>query len=331
MDATTQKEVDSLLRGAPRANARPVDVVPYNFRRPPRISRERQATLDAIYARFALSLQSLLSSRLRQPTDVTVVSVEQATFAEFLMSLGSPCASYVYDLGEHAGTQAVVDLDPELAPHFVDRLFGGPGEKWGTQRPLTALEQLVVGNVTERLMLLLAEAFGENLRLEPVQVSFESIPETLQIANREDNVLVGNLEVKSGTTSGLLTICIPLIALENFLQEKAGPILHVARARRDDRDQARTLVEGHIRAARVPVAARLQEFPLAALEVATLHEGQVLSTGIPLHGDVDVYVNGRRLFIGSLGRQQGYIGLRITQPAEALGEVTRTSRRRPSA
>lgn len=329
MDALNQKDVDSLLRGAPRASApQRVDVVPYNFRRPPRISRERQATLDGIYTRFALSLQSLLSQRLRQPTDVTVASVEQATFAEFTMSLGTPCASYIYDLGEQVGAQAVVDLDPVLAPHFVDRLFGGPGGAVAMQRPLTSLEQLVLGNVTDRLMILLQESFGDHVGLNPSQVSFESMPETLQIANREDNVLVGNLEVKSGSTSGLLTICIPLEALESFLQEKAGPVVSVTRARRDDRDQARSLVEAHLRSARVPVQVRLSEFPLAAIDVATLHEGQVLSTGQVMHGEVEVHVNGRRLFFGTLGRQQGYLGLRITQPAEPLGDTGRPSRRR---
>ena len=48
-DPLSQQDVDSLLKGAARPAA-PTEVVPYNFRRPPRISRERQAALDAIVA-----------------------------------------------------------------------------------------------------------------------------------------------------------------------------------------------------------------------------------------------------------------------------------------
>lgn len=315
MDALSQKDIDSMLRGAapPVAPKPSTEVLPYNFRRPPRISRERQATLEAIHSRFAITMQSLLSSRLRHPVDVVVASVEQATFGEFTMALGTPCAAYIYDLGERIGVQAVFDLDPDLAMHIVDRLFGGPGQSNGARRALTALEQNVLENLTGRAMGLLRDAWGEFLPLEPKLASFESIPETLQIAGREDNVLVINLDVRSGGTSGLMTVCLPLMALEHFLQEKAGPLLHVARVRAEDRATARVNVEHHVRSAALPVVVRLPELTLTAFDVATLREGQVLQTGLPLGGEVDVIVNGRRLFTGTLGRSQGAVGVRLAR------------------
>ena len=64
-------------------------------------------------------MQALLSSRLRLPTDVTFGSVEQATFGEFIMSLGNPCAAFVFDLGGGAEFQGVLDLEyrPVLPAH----------------------------------------------------------------------------------------------------------------------------------------------------------------------------------------------------------------------
>jgi flagellar motor switch protein FliM len=70
-DALTQKDIDQLLKSGPGAAGRSrqpaAEVVSYNFLRPPRIAKDRRVQLESIYARFALSLQSMLSSRLRTP------------------------------------------------------------------------------------------------------------------------------------------------------------------------------------------------------------------------------------------------------------------------
>ena len=88
-DALTQKDIDQLLQdagGSARARRMAVEVLPYNFLRPPRISKERRVQLESIHSRFALSVQSMLSSRLRVPMDVSC-TVEQATFSEFVLSI----------------------------------------------------------------------------------------------------------------------------------------------------------------------------------------------------------------------------------------------------
>ena len=57
LDGLSQKDVDSILRGAMPAVPAPAgpEILPYNFLRPPRISRDRRATLEGIHNRFALA------------------------------------------------------------------------------------------------------------------------------------------------------------------------------------------------------------------------------------------------------------------------------------
>jgi flagellar motor switch protein FliM len=329
MDPLSQQDVDSLLKGG----TRPVpntEVVPYNFRRPPRISRERQAALDAIHERLASGVQGVLSSRLRRNVDVGVVSVVQATFGEFLLALSSPCAAYVVDLGDERSSHGVVDFDPELAAYLVDRLFGGTGGTPGPRRALTLLEQGVLGDLVDRLLAQLEAVYAEAIPITPRRAGFESVAETLQVAGREDNVLIVILEIKGGPSTGYLTLCLLLTAFERFLQEKAGPQLAAPRGRPEDIAVARALIDGHVRSAGVPVAVRLPAFSLTALDVALLREGQVLETGHSASGEVELHVNGRRLALGHLGRQQGYVGLRITDWAPAVESLpdTRPSRRK---
>jgi len=313
-DVFSQQDVDSLLQGTAPAPAEPaVEVIPYNFLRPPRIAKDRQALLNGIYQRVGVSLQALLSSRLRTSVDVAVASVEQATFAEFIFSLPTPSAAFVYDLGDKVGGQGVLDLGTEFSYALLDRLFGGPGEVHDLQRPLTLLERTVVRGIADKVWGLVREAWADHLSFAPGYAGFESTPDALQVANREDSVLVCNIEVRTGACSGLITMCIPLLSLESFLQEKPTRHLHSVRMSAAERESARHGIEDALRASRLEVAARFPLFQLKAADVGRLQVGQVIHTGHTYDVPVELHVRGQRRFLGSLGQSRHCVGLRVSQ------------------
>lgn len=333
VDALTQKDIDQLLQGAGAARARKpaVEVVPYNFLRPPRISKERRVALESIYARFAVSLQSLLSTRLRTPTDVSC-TVEQATFAEYVLSIANPCAAFVFDVGGGGGGQGTVDLSTDVAFYLLDRVFGGPGETTNVGRPLTMLERTVARGITEKMLLLLKEAWQDHLPMSPEIIGFESTPDMLQFANHEDNVLVANIEVRSGGFNGLIAMCVPLISLEGFLGEKTGPGGVSGSRAAPVEPIHRQVVQRALLNANVDLTARFATFRLQAREIAGLKVGQIIQTTTPVDGLVELHINGRRRFLGTVGQQRRTLGLRITQAAMPAGaeETTRHARGRIS-
>jgi len=314
-DSLTQREIDAILQKTTPVPLSPVvsdDVVPYNFSRPPRVSKDRRANLESIYTRFALSLQALLASLLRQPLDIVVGSVDQAMFSEYILSLGAPCASFVFDLGDRIGSQGTIDLSTDFAFHLVDRLFGGPGDPQSMQRPLTMLEQAVVRNVTERSLGLLREAWQDNLSLSPSVVGFESNPEMLQITSREDNVLVTNLEIRSAAFNGFMALCLPMAAIETFLQEKGASRTHV---RQSDAESAasRAVAQGNLQHAHIEVVARFPTLWLTGRQLAALAPGTIMHTGQAADQAVEIHVNERLRFMGTLGQVRRQLGLHITE------------------
>jgi flagellar motor switch protein FliM len=314
-DLFSQKDIDSLLKGAaPAAPPElPVEVIPYNFLRPPRIAKDRQALLNGIYQRLAVSLQAVFSSRLRASVDVSLSSVEQATFAEFIFSLASPCAAYIHDMGDRVGGQGVVDLGTDFSYYLIDRLFGGPGEAQDLKRPLTLLERTVLRGVADKVWSLAQEAWADHLGFTPEYSGFESSPDALQIANREDNVLVANIEVRSAGFAGLITMCVPLLSLESFLQEKPTRHFHNVKSTPAERELTRRTIEHSLRGSRLELKARFPLFQLKARDVGRLEVGQVIHTGHPYDVPVELYVRGVRRFLGTLGQSRRYVGLRITQ------------------
>ena len=74
------------------------------------------------------------------------------------MSLASPCAAFVFDLGDGSGIQGVLDIGTDLAFRLIDRMFGGPGRATDTSRAPTALEQLVLKQVIDYALSSLGDA-----------------------------------------------------------------------------------------------------------------------------------------------------------------------------
>jgi flagellar motor switch protein FliM len=335
-ETLSQNEIDALLggsrsAGAPSAARAPsmrdvgADVQLYDFRRPHRVSKEKLRTLEAMYERFAKSLEGWLLGRVRGNVQLTLQSVEQFSFGEFTLSLPTPCASYIFDVADSGGQQGVIDFGHEFAYFLVDRLFGGSGEPSILQRALTPIERMVVRSVADKVSALLEEIWQDYIELDVRLTGFESIPEILRVANREDPVLVANIEVVAAETSSLLLICLPFGILEKFFAggtERKVSLVGSVREQEENRVRA----EVSLKKTRVPIAARLPEFRLTMREIASLTVGSVVATGVPRNAPLVLRVGTQPRFEAAAGRIGGALAVRVLdQIAPAPDAVSRPS------
>ncbi|NJD17869.1 MAG: hypothetical protein FIA95_01085 [Gemmatimonadetes bacterium] len=318
-ESLSQNEIDLLFGGggaaAPMpipARARSQDLQVYDFRRPARISKDRKRSLMAMYGLLAKSIEGWLTGRVRDPVELVLQSVEQLTFGEFMLALPSPCASYVCDVGS-TGQQGVIDFGHEFAFFLVDRMLGGVGSHVMPERTLSAIEQQVVRIVADRVSLQLREAWKDHVRLELEVSGFESIPEMLQVANREDPVLVANIGVSMGSLNSLLLLCLPFTTVEKFFTGTSARRSVAGHGTAEERASERRHLEGALRTAKLTVGARLPEFEVALSELLVLGPGSVLRTGIAPGTDIDVLVAGQRRFVGTPGRVGKQVVERLTE------------------
>ena len=319
-ETLSQNEIDALLGGGGRATAAVIAPVArdamseaqvYDFRRPHRISKEKMRTLEAMYERFAKSLEGWLMGRVRGGVQLALQSVEQFSFGEFTLSLPTPCASYTFEVLETGGQHGVIDFGHEFAYFLVDRLFGGSGAPALPERAMTPIERMAVRVAADRVLTVLQEVWQDYIQMEYSLVGFESIPEILRIANREDPVLVANIEVATAETRSLLLVCLPFTVLERFFAggtERRTAVLGTPAEQQDNR----TAAEQTLRNTRVFLSARLPEFRISMRELLGLSAGSVLSTGVPRNADLDLTVGGQRRFSASPGRVAGSLAVRIT-------------------
>lgn len=295
----------------------------YDFRRPHRVSKERLRTLEAMYERLCKSLEAWLVSRARGHVELRLQSVEQFSFGEFALSLPTPCATYIFDVKGSGGVQGVIDIGHEFAYFLIDRLFGGGGPPSIPGRALSPVERLAVRTVGERAAQLLEEIWFDHVPLELNVTGFESSPEILQIANREDPVLVANIEVVAGQASSLLLICLPFAVLEKFFQSSGQRRVGGVAGTEREQKEARLRTERALRATPVTLAARLPQFQMSLRDLSNLAPGQVLATGIPRDAELSVMIGGRERCKGAAGRVGRRLAVRLLDqiaPPAALDE-----------
>ena len=315
-DETTTPPVAEATAEAP-APAAPESL--YNFRLPPRVTKDRRMALEALYVRYAKSLEALLTSRLRAASEIRVVSLEQSDYVTTMSGRRAPASIAAFRVGD--GEIGFVDLGLAFSFHLVDRLLGGPGDGAVPDRPLTPLEDAIVLSIVERAISLLADAWQSDVPLRFGTITLLGNPDALPPTNPQANVLVAEFDLKVGPFQGPVTVAISTAAIEGFLQE--DPSRGIARPQQ--RSVHREVVATHLSQARVQLAVRLPKATLSTRSLTRVSVGDVLHLGYATDTPLDLLVNGRLHAVGILGQQRGRVGLRVTRITSRAAEHAGTA------
>ena len=155
----TQQEIDALLSNVSdiikskpeieheaKKSVQGKKISAYDFKRPERISKGQRRSLHFMHDRFARNFSSNLSAYLRTITDFNLVSVEQLTYAEFLMSIPNPTCFNVIAL-EPIGGNIALEMNPSIVFPIIDRHLGGSGKPLLVTRNMTEIEQNILRGI----------------------------------------------------------------------------------------------------------------------------------------------------------------------------------------
>lgn len=124
--------------------------------------------------------------------------------------------------------------------------------------------------------------------------------------------MVANIEVSAGKMQGLLTMCLPFDVLDRFFAGAAtrrpGGLSKSPEEQLADREG----VEAAVRAALLPVTARLPAFRLSMGDLMQLEPGSVLLTGLETSTNIEVIVSGQKRFEARPGRVGNKVAVQVT-------------------
>ncbi len=310
----SQDEIDALLTTVSAGDSSGEDgyedaklrsIVAYDFKHPNRVSKDQIRTLENMHDNFAGHFGSTLSAVLRTIVDVDLVSVDQITYSEFIMSLVSPSCTYTFS-ARPLEAVSLVDFNPTLTFSLIDRMFGGHGKILETERELTGIERSVMGRLVERLYAELEKSWEHIVKVELSQISFETNPQFIQIVPPGETVVVISFQVKLFQSTGLLTMCYPYVALEPIITKlSAQNWIDATKRKNIDAERSVNLdnlnhVSGDISAVLLRTNVKMRDFML-------LKVGDIIPSEKKIQMPIEVCVNRRKKYTarpGLLGKKR---------------------------
>ncbi|BDU77418.1 flagellar motor switch protein FliM [Mesoterricola sediminis] len=324
----SQEEVDALLKShakaakGPAPAAGPVDrptasaapqkakkaqqlkkVSLYNFRRPDRVSREQMRSLHFMHDRFARNFSSSLSAYLRTITEVNLVSVEQLSYQEFLLSVPDPTCFNAISIRPLEGAFAL-EVNPQLVFPIIDKMLGGPGDPLKQLRTMTDIEQSIFDGVLKLALDDLREAWRGIIDLDFKIQARETSPQLIQIVAPNEVVLLVVFEVKMSSVVGMINLAIPSIILEP-VASKFDQEMYTGYKKSGTFEEAKLLMES-VKRCDMQVCAEIRGTSLRLSDILALQEGDL----IPLTKRFDAVLD---LTVDGIPRFQGYVALNSNQ------------------
>jgi flagellar motor switch protein FliM len=342
-DVLDQSEVDALLAavdngqvtsepaqqvfrgGGPGGGSPPPsEVNVYDFKRPERVSKDQMRALEALHEGFGRNFGAALSGYLRTIVEVSVAHIEQLTYSEFIHSLPNP-TSFNLLKAEQLDGQMCLEISPLIIYPIIDRLLGGSNaDLFIPQRPLTQIEQRLVQRITDRATHFLSEAWSNLTPVTFAMHDFESNPQLVQIVPPNETVVVVGFELKMGNRSGTMSLCIPYNVIEPIMGMLAAQNWFSYQRKGGLDDHLRKLTSS-VQTAPVDLRAILAQTTISVDELMSLQVGDVITTDKESTRDVLIQVEGKRKFLGQVGKFRGSRAVRITrvyqQPVETPAAV----------
>jgi flagellar motor switch protein FliM len=317
----SQEEIDALLgvvepevqtEPPPPDQPSPEAVLPYDFRRPNRVSKEQLRFLHTIHEGFARQFGNSLSGYLRNIVDIQIISVDQLTYGEYVLSLPNSTALFLFSMKPLEGN-GVLEINPALILNMIDRLFGGSGEQASSSRDLTAIETAVVTRLVEQGLKALSVAWQRVIAFEPELQELMKNPQMLQLLPNTETVILVTFELRMGSYSGILSVCYPYIAMDTIIPNMSAR--HVLMA------QNRRVVEGGpewigraLGETLVEVVAELGCAELTVREFLRLRPGDVIKLDRTLNEPVQLLVGGERKALARPGLKGHNRAVRLDTP-----------------
>ncbi len=317
VDEDTQGRVFSSWRkGEQLAN---VEVRPYDFKRPERVSKDQMRALENLHDNFARSFGAGLSGFLRTITEVKVSNIEQMTFSEFTHSLPNP-TSFNLLSAEPLEGNFCLEISPLIIYPVIDRLLGGSNaDLFIPQRPLTAIELRLVKKIVDRATTSLQEAWANVALLTFELEDTESNPQLVQIVPPNEVVVVVGFEIKMGGRAGTMSLCIPYNVIEPVVAKLSSQTW--AAYKRSRGDELRHQVAEQLDAAKLTVSAILADTTITLKELMDLQVGDVLLTEKPASTPLTLVIGDKRKYIGSLGRYKGNRAFKVKRPLTSKDRI----------
>ena len=319
----SQDEVDLLLSAVTHGNAEdetylknaePVEareLVNYDFRRPDRVSKEQLKGLQSLFEAFAREVSIVLPPFLRTVVRVDLVSIDQLTYDEFILSVGRPTSLAVINMAPLEGN-AVLEMTLDMVFPIIERVLGGRGENLKERRELTEIENRISNRVILMILDSLKRSWEQLIEFRLSVVAQESDPLIVQIVGGSEMVILVGYEVHIGERVGVMNWCVPLVVINPVLDQINQQTHYRRRMSRELARRVKQQLTRMVAKSTVRVDAILGRAKLPLSEVYRLRVGDIVQLDSDVRNPLSVEVGRMPRFKAHPGRRGEQSAIQIS-------------------
>lgn len=286
----------------------------YDFRRPDRVSKDQMRTIQNMHEGYARIFSTSLTNYLRTFVEIEVVSVDQLTYSEFIMSISNPSCIHLFKM-DPIDVSAIFEMNPSLVFFIIDRLFGGQGRVSEHNRELTRIEQNVIRSIVARALEDLSGVWEHMGEFSPKITDYETNPMFVQIAPPGETVILITFEVHMLKSSGLMSICFPHMIIEQVFSNLSGESWMTTQAQITD--ETVSLMEEEIQDLKVPLSVVIGNTKLTIRDLLQLEKDDIICLDKHKDSDLIVQIGGKSKMAGKSGIVGRKKAVKITEILEA--------------
>ncbi|MFU0790958.1 flagellar motor switch protein FliM [Virgibacillus proomii] len=290
----------------------------YDFKRALRFSKDQIRSISRIHENYARLLTTFFSAKLRTYVNITVASVDQIPYEEFIRSVPKMTILNTYSVQPLEG-RIVMEINPNIAYAMLDRTLGGKGVSFNKVENLTEIETILMSQLFEKANVKLQEAWSSIVEIDPILEDFEVNPQFLQMVAPNETVVVVSLNTAIGEASGMINICIPHIVLEPIIS-KLSVHYWMETAGKERDEEAYQKLSKNIQTAEVEVKAILGEATITIDEFLKLSKEDVIGLDREIDSPLTFVVNNEPKFLAQPGTYKNKMSVQILEDVKGGNE-----------
>ncbi|MCM3160510.1 flagellar motor switch protein FliM [Metabacillus litoralis] len=317
-DILSQSEIDALLSAISTGEMDADElkkeesnkkVKVYDFKRALRFSKDQIRSLTRIHDNFARLLTTHFSAQLRTYIQITVGSVDQLPYEEFIRSIPKMTVLNIFEVHPLEG-RVLMEVNPNIAYAMMDRIMGGIGASVNKIENLTEIETKIISNIFEKSLENYQEAWDSLVEIDPVMADFEVNPQFLQMVSPNETVVVISLNIQVGETSGMINLCIPHVVLEPIIP-KLSVHYWMQSDRKEPKQNEIDALKKQINLADLTVSAELGSSELSIQDFLQLQPGDVIPLDRTIDQPLVVKIGDKPKFTGQPGKLNKKLAVQI--------------------
>ncbi len=283
----------------------------YDFRKPNKFSKEQTSTFQVIYGNYARSLGTFLSITLRSTFHVSLVSIEQITYEEFIHSLLDPSLSVIFNMNPLEGV-ALLGLSPDIMFVMLERLMGGKGRRPPQQfKNLTEIERTLIEDLSQEMLNLSTQAWENITAFQPKFERIETNPHFVQVVAPTEMVLLVSMDVRADeVVGGTIQYVLPYIFLEPILANLSTKFWFDKTCSISNKDQQKN-IKNQIKSVKIPVRVILGDTLITVRELLELQVGDVVMLNRKSDEALEVVIGHSQKFYALPGLYNDQVAVKI--------------------